>query len=390
MQFSQVIGQSKVINSLIKIVGDGRISHCQLFLGQSGSGVFALALAYAQFINCTDKQYFNSASEEEIIADSCGKCPSCLKYSKLAHPDLHLIFPNATTKTVVKSNDSSLFLSEFREFVIENDGYIDLDDWYEKLDVGNSQGLINVRDASSIISSLSIKAYEADYKITIIWGFDKLHYEAAPKLLKILEEPYEKTLFFLIADNSEAILPTILSRTQLVKIPYLSEQAIANYLEEKEGLSPDKAKQKAIIAQGSLIRAKQLCSDEENEFEALFMQWSRTMINYKTKIIEVNKVVEDFYTLGRERQKMFFLFAMNIFRKSLYVNLGIESSVKFFEISDQRFRANFPNFVSKNNIDKIYKLLEEALFHIIRNGNTKMVFFDLSIKIGRLLQKQNI
>ena len=249
MQFSQIIEQHELINSLIRIADKKRVSHAQLFFGEEQSKPFAIALAYAQYLNCSNKIRFNENSDSLIIADSCGKCLSCNKYSKLSHPDLHLVFPNTTTKKIESKNSSELFLNEFRDFVLRKSGNILLDDWYNYLDVGNKQGTINVRDANNIIKSLSVKSYEADYKVMIIWCVDKLYYEAAPKLLKILEEPYENTLFLLITNDRENILPTILSRTQLVKIPNIKYTKVA-----------------------------------ESKYLLLFVEWLRSCFLYRTKV----------------------------------------------------------------------------------------------------------
>ncbi|MDR1005766.1 MAG: hypothetical protein LBL74_02730 [Bacteroidales bacterium] len=388
MQFSQITGQTKLINSLIKIVKNQRISHAQLFLGQQGAGTFAVALAYAQFINCTNKQYFNASSEGELQADSCGKCPSCIKYEALAHPDLHLFFPNTTSSKldVDKNNESYLFLPQFRDFVIANAGYIDLESWYNTLDVGNKQGVINVRDVTRMITDLSLMAYEAEYKVTIVWCFDKLHYEAAPKLLKLLEEPDGKTLFFLITDNSEAILPTILSRTQLVKVPPLSNGTIAEYLIKERGLNKEEAEKQAIIADGSLIKARNMNTDSGDKFEEFFIDWTRATFAYAKDISQIIEMGEEFAKWGREQHKLFFAMAINAFRKSLYINLGIGSKEDFFEIKDEKFKINFPKFITQQRLEQIYSLLNEANYHIQRNANAKILFCDLSIKIGSLLR----
>jgi DNA polymerase-3 subunit delta' len=387
MQFAKIKGQNKVINSLIRVVKDQRISHAQLFLGQAGSGTFAVALSYAQFVNCADKQYFDVDSEDALQADSCGKCASCLKYEQLVHPDLHFCFPNTTSdKLGVKDkNESYLFIKPFREFVLQNEGYIDLESWYDALNVGNKQGVINVRDVARIIGSLSLKAYEAAYKVTIVWCFDKLHYEAAPKLLKILEEPDPNTLFFLITDNSDAILPTILSRTQLVKIPALSNDTIVDLLVKEQGLPLEEARKQAVIADGSLIKARKMELEAGSKFEEFFVNWTRATFAFAKDISSIIEMGEDFAKWGREQHRLFFAMATNAFRKSLYINVGVNTSDDFFEIKDEKFKANFPRYITPQAADEIYKLLEQADYHIQRNANAKILFCDLSIKIGKIL-----
>lgn len=351
MQFSHFFEQYDLINSLIKIADQGRVSHAQLFYGDESSGAFAICLAYAQYLNCTNKQRFESNTKESLLADSCGECPSCKKYSKLIHPDLHFIFPNTTTKKIDSKNSSILLMNEFRDFILKSDGYIKLDDWYSYLDIGNKQGQINVRDANDIIAALNVKSYEAKFKIMIIWAVDKLNYDAAPKLLKILEEPYEKTLFFLITQDRENILPTILSRTQLIKVPN-------KYSKYKE---------------------------KELPYLNLFVEWMRNCFQVNSKISEIMKVVEDISKLGREEEKQFLNFTLDVFQKCFIVKMGLTIDDNPLNNCEQKFRDNFPNFITEKNIEKIYKEIEDAILHVERNGNAKIVFLDLSIKLGFLL-----
>jgi len=212
LKFADVIGQQQVKSQLLKTVKNNRVSHAQLFLGQAGIGKLGLAIAYAQYINCTNKQ-------ED---DSCGVCPSCVKYEKLIHPDLHFIFPTATTERVEKPKSKD-FVSEWRELILDRNGYISIADWYGKIGIERKRAIINARDCNDIIQTLSYKSFEAEYKVMIIWMVEKLFHSAAPKLLKILEEPPDKTLFILVAENQESMLKTILSRTQLIKVPFLQD-----------------------------------------------------------------------------------------------------------------------------------------------------------------------
>ncbi|MCK9163409.1 MAG: hypothetical protein M0O93_03560 [Bacteroidales bacterium] len=351
MQFSQIIEQHNLINYLIRVYDQRRVSHAQLFFGEEASKSFALTLAYAQFLNCSNKIRYKPEDNNLIIADSCGKCPSCKKFSTLSHPDLHFIFPNTTTKRIDSKSSSELLISEFREFVLKQKGLITINDWYDFLDVGNKQGTINVRDANSIIKVLSVKSYEAKYKIMIIWCVDKLYYDAAPKLLKILEEPYEDTIFLLITDDRENILPTILSRTQLVKIPKLSQKI-----------------------------------EKDNKYLILFVEWLRNCFLCKTKIADVVKIIEkDIVNIGREEQKQFLGFALEVFQNSFAHKIGIPTKNSLLENCDDKFKSNFPSFITENNIEQIYKELDRSILHIERNGNAKMIFLDLSIKLGFLL-----
>jgi DNA polymerase-3 subunit delta' len=363
MKFEEIKGQEKIINSLIQSVMDSRISHSQLFLGRQDSATFALAWAYSQFINCTNKQIFNENEPHGLKADSCGTCPSCVKYQALSHPDLHLFFPNAINEKLgVKTQpESYLYLNLFREFVAENKGFIELDNWYQKLDIGNRQGLINVRDAARIISNLSLKACEAEYKVTIIWCFDKLNSEAFNKLLKALEEPESKTLFLLITDDYQAILPTILSRCQLIKIPSLDDRfKPARFRNENDGVA-----------------------------EEFFVRWMRANFLVTRDISPVIELGEEFASWGRERHRVFFTMVSNIFRKAMNINLGVGESEDLTEIADEKFRNNFPSQITLQKLSKIYQFLEDTNFHIQRNANAKILFTDLSIKIGQTLTEKS-
>lgn len=351
MRFSSLLEQNKIINSLIAIAKEGRISHAQLFYGSESSKAFALSIAYAQYLNCDNK--IQLPDDSSIIEDSCGECLSCKKFQTLSHPDLHFIFPNTNTKKVLSKSTSKQFLGEFKSYVLKNNADIDLNSWYEFIEVGNKQGMINVRDANDIVSDLNVKAYESKYKVTIIWSIDKLNYEAAPKLLKILEEPFDNTLFLLITHNRENILPTIISRTQLVKIPNLKKK------------------------------------DFHNQFYLIevFVEWMRSCFQINSKIDEVVGVIDKIYSLGREDQKQLLKLSLDIFQKSFLINQNIAQETPLENI-EEKFRDNFPNFVSKNNIEKIYKELDKAILHIERNGNPKLIFLDSSINVGFLLKNK--
>lgn len=388
MQFAQVAGQTHLKNSLIEAVKEGRIPHAQLFAGAEGYGTFALALAYAQFVSCTNRQYYEGRKETELMGDSCGKCPSCLKYSKLVHPDLHFVFPNTTTKKIDKNNESSLFMEQFREFVLENDGYIDINSWLEYLKVDNKQGEINVRDAVSIVRDLTMTTYESPYKTMIIWCADRLRHDVAPKLLKILEEPYEGTLFLLITENTEAILPTILSRTQLVKILPIEDTAIEHYLINTKHFDQQKAATIAANTDGNLIKALQYDAETNKEFTELFIKWIRIAFQYRSKASDLSVLVEQIAKMGREAQKNFISHVSELFRECLMCNMGMQIKGGLFRDENTEFRNKFSKFVNTDNISGITHLLEQTRYHVSRNANSKILFFDLSLHLGMLLNQQ--
>ncbi len=375
MLFRDIIGQDIIKNRLIDSVKKSRISHAQLFLGPDGSGKLALAITYAQYINCENKK----------DDDSCGVCNSCNKYNKLLNPDLHLFFPNATTKNITKNPNSQLFLKEFRELLIEKNYYISLGDWYEKLGNENKQGYINKDDCNEMVKILSLKSFESEYKIIIIWMVEKIYPTAAPKILKILEEPPEKTLFLLISEDHENIISTIKSRAQLIKIPKLGNKEIEKALIDKKNCEPEEARKIATLSDGNYIEALQLLDnkDEDDYYFKKFQQWMR--LCYKINITELNKFIDEIASIGRERQKQFFTYSLKIIRESLNYNFKNNYLLKF----DSEVLIFVKNFSTQINEANIYEIVEEfnkALYHIERNANPKILFMDLSFTFNKLLK----
>ena len=377
MLFKEIIGQDIIKSKLIDTVINKRISHAQLFLGPEGSGKLALAIAYAQYINCEDKQE----------NDSCGKCDSCNKFNKLIHPDLHLIFPNATTKSIKEKNHSQLFINEFRELLIEKNYYVNLNDWYNKLGIENKQGIINTLDCGIINKVLSLKSYESEYTIIIIWMIEKLYYSAAPKILKILEEPPDKTLFLLISEDHEQIINTIKSRAQLIKIPKLNNKDIEKALIEHNNYSPDIARKVSKLSDGNYIEAMQILSstDEEKLHFIRFRDWMRLCFNIN--ISELNGFIDDIASIGREKQKQFFNYALKTFREILNYNYQQNYLLKYEE-EELTFVKKFSSFINETNIYEISEELNKALFHIERNANPKLLFMDLSLKMNALIKQK--
>ncbi len=375
MLFKEITGQQTVKKRLIQTVNDSRVSHAQLFFGPEGSGKLALAIAYAQYINCKDR------TEE----DACGTCPSCVKYHNLAHPDLHFIFPVATTQAVKSKPKSKEFIVHWRDLLIEKGAMINLSDWYNKIGIENKQGIINADDCNEIIKTLSYKSYESEYKVMIIWMVEKLYYSAAPKILKILEEPPEKTLFILVSEDQDQIINTILSRTQLVKVPGLRDKEISHVLVEKFSCTDQEAKDATLLSNGNLIAAFKNfeSSDEEKENFKLFVSWMRTC--YQFKLIDINGFVSNISKIGREKQKSFLSFAMNMARSSLMMNYKIDELVKLDEQKSE-FMKKFSPFINPRNGQSFYDLFNEAYFHIERNANPSVLFMDLSLKAARLLK----
>ena len=375
MQFKDVIGQEEVKRKLILSVQENRVPHAQLFLGPEGNGKLPLALAYAQYILCPHRS----------ATDSCGVCPSCQKISKLTHPDLHFVMPTTTTKSVKSNPESDLFLNEWREYVLQNEGYVDTSSWYSFLEVENKQGAIYVRDASTLLRKLNFKAYEGDYKIAIIWMAEKLRTDTANKLLKLLEEPPEKTLFILIAEDQEELLATIRSRTSLVKVPRLDLEAIQDALVHRLNCSAQQASDAAMIAEGSWIKAKEYVKDADDQkyYFRTFQQWMR--LCFKAAVNELIDFSNNIKSIGRERQKDLLEYGLGIIRNAQLFNNNLATLVMLPE-EEKKFNAGFAPFVNASNIVQIIELLEEASRQIERNGYAPIIFLDCSFKIAKLLR----
>lgn len=376
MLFSQIIGQEDIKKKLIQSVKESRVAHAQLFLGPEGTGKLSLAIAYAQYINCKNR----------TDADSCGVCPSCRKFNSWIHPDLHFMFPTTINKSVRKDPESDLFITEWREYLKSCNTYANLPDWYDFIDVENKQGIINVRDAYTILRKLSFKAYESEYKVAIIWMAEKLNQQCANKLLKLLEEPPEKTVFILIADNQGELLSTIRSRTVLLKIPKLGFQEIKDALVQQFDCSEKEAHNSATLANGNWILACRYLRRQEDEkfyFHA-FQKWMRYCFRFNApKLIDF--IVNDIRPLGREKQKEFLEYGLNIFHNSLFFNNNMMNNVLLPD-EEKIFIGNFSPFINPNNIELICELFEESINQIGRNGNASIIFLDDSYKIYNYLK----
>jgi DNA polymerase-3 subunit delta' len=378
MRFSEILGQEHIKNHLIQSADLGRIPHAQLFIGPEGSGTLPMAIAYAQYILCG-----NTAGENQ----ACN-----LKFKKLSHPDLHFAYPTVSTESVKTKPKSIDFITEWRSFNSQNP-YGGLFDWYAVLGVQNKQGEIRVDDATEILKSLSLKSYEGGYKIMIIWMADKLNIAASNKLLKLLEEPPEKTVFILISENEEDIIQTIRSRCQILQLSGLSEAVVAEALVTKEKIDLKLATKIAHQAQGNYNAALHLLHDDSDEypFEEWFVTWVRAAFKAKGNAAAIQDLIlwsEKIASLGRETQKKFLQFCMEMFRQALLLNYETPSLV-YFEPKVDKFKLeNFAPFVNGNNIHDIFNELSDAMYHIERNGNAKIILTDLSIKLTRLIHKK--
>jgi len=360
----------------------GRIPHAQLFVGPEGSGTLPMALAYAQYILCNNQNGENLGGSE-----ACN-----IKFQKNSHPDLHFIYPTVTTEEVKQKPKSADFISDWRQFISENP-YGGLFDWYSILGVQNKQGEIRVDDAQEILKVLALKSYEGGYKIMIIWMADKLNIAASNKILKLLEEPPEKTVFLLITENEEDIIQTIRSRCQIIHFNRLSEKSISEKLVSHWQIEPKLALKMAHQALGYYNKALQLLKNENEEFpfEQWFVTWVRAAFRAKGNASAISDLIqwsEQIAALGRETQKKFLQFCIDMFRQALLLNYETKDLV-YVELKAEKFKLeNFAPFVNGNNINEIFQELSDAIYHIERNGNAKIILTDLSIKLTRLIHKK--
>ncbi len=382
MQFSEILGQDYIKNHLTRSADLGRIPHAQLFIGPEGSGTLPMAIAYAQYILCSNQNGENSGANE-----SCN-----LKFQKISHPDLHFVYPTVTTEKVDKKPKSIDFIADWRLFIAQNP-YGGLFDWYSVLGVQNKQGEIRVDDAGEVLKTLALKSYEGGYKIMIVWMADKLNIAASNKLLKLLEEPPEKTVFILISENEEDIIQTIRSRCQVLHFNGLSEHVITEALVSRENIEPKIAAKIAHQAQGNYNKALHLLKEDKDEFpfEQWFVIWVRAAFKAKGNpavIADLIQWSEQIAALGRETQKKFLQFCIDLFRQALLHNYEAPSLV-YLEPTVEKFSiAKFAPFVNGNNIHEIFQELSDAIYHIERNGNAKIILTDLSIKLTRLIHKK--
>ncbi|MDF2431004.1 MAG: polymerase subunit delta [Mucilaginibacter sp.] len=367
MQFKQIVGQDAIKQRLITSVKENRVSHAQLFLGPAGAGSLPLAVAYAQYLSCEDKQ----------LDDSCGECSSCRKYQKLMHPDLHFSYPFFAKH---KDDTAITFIEQWRDAFITNP-YLSLDTWRGYLEAENKQANINIAECHQIIKKLSFKPFESVYKILILWLPEYLDKEGNA-LLKIIEEPQPNTLFLLVAQNQDQILNTILSRTQLIKIPALTYEDIKDHLVEKYNQTEEAAAEIAYLCNGDLAEALTMLQDENKSYHALFVPWLR--LCFANKGIEVMGFVEQVSKMGRENQKNFLRYGISFLRECCLLLAGAGSLVHL-PANELETAQKMTNVLSIPMAQAIITELEKAHYHIERNANPKILFLDVSLQIIKVL-----
>lgn len=380
MNLNDILGQEFIKKHVVETVRKGRIPHAQLFVGPEGSGVLPMAIAYARHIleQTTDP---NKQDPKQIK----------LQMDQLVHPDVHFIYPKATNAQVKKDPKSIDFITEWRSFVLENP-YANVFEWYQKIDIGNKQGIINVLDAQDIMKSLSFKSFTGGYKIVIIWHAEKMNVETANKLLKLIEEPEDKTLLLLLTDALEDILETIKSRCQIITFPKLPEQIIIDELMKRNITDSETAYKIAVQAQGNFNAALRIANEEvDTRFDEWFVSLVRVAFKAKgnpASVLDLLTWGDVLSKEGRETQKQFLNYCIEVFRQALLFNYNAKELV-FVTPKVNNFKFDkFSEFVHNNNILEIFEQLQNAVYHIERNANSKILFTDLSINLIRLIHKK--
>ena len=382
VDFKDVIGQAHLKAHLQKTLENGRIPHAQLFVGKTGTGLLPMAVAYASAI---------LASQHETGSPAYEQCKT--RVAKLEHPDLHFVYPVNSNDKVKTNPVSSLFIEDWRDFYIKNP-YGSQFQWLQSLGIEKKQGNISVREAAEIVKTLSLKSYEGGHKIIIIWMAEAMNTDCSNKILKIVEEPPKDTVLLLLTESEEKILNTIYSRCQKLQFPLLTEVNIMEQLVEKQQVNQSAALKTSKLAQGDYNKALQLLNEgsDDSVFEAWFLTWVRNAFLAKGNKKAIQALLswsEMVAKEGRETQKKFLSYCIEFFRQALLKNYKADPIV-FFEAHDENFDlAKFAPFVHQNNIFEITEQLEDAAYHIERNGNAKLIFADLSIKLTRLIHKKS-
>lgn len=393
MQFQEVIGQLKAKESLTEMVGSNRLSHALFFLAKEGTGGLPMALAFSQYLVCekvarslqpAGPSLFGEPEEIKIPQDSCGTCPPCQKAKALVHPDIHYSFPVIPKKDGHKpvSND---YITEWREFVSQFP-YGNAFDWLQFINAENKQGNITAEECNDIIRKLSIKSFESEYKILIIWMPEYLGKEGN-KLLKLIEEPPANTLFILVAENESLILPTILSRTQLVKIPYLENRDIEEALMTRAGVPQHEARQVASIAEGNYREALQLLNHSSEDWLSLLREWLNATVRNNT-LAQV-RWVDEVSKLGREKQKQYLRYCNHIIEQAIRSTL-LDGVFENLPDSEKDFIPKLNKQMDISQLQAIVEEMDKAFYYIERNANAKMLFMALTIKLRHIITNKSL
>ena len=379
MRFADIIGHDDLKARLRSQIDAGRVSHAQLFTGEAGFGTLSLALAYVQYLFCTERH----------DGDSCGVCPSCQQVDALAHPDLHFVFP--VNKREKKSGEvilSDMFIDKWREIWRSKQGIFSAEEWFAMLDLGKTlKGLISAKESEEIIRKLQFKSFSSDYKAMIIWLPESMNADAANKILKILEEPWDKTLFILVSEHPERLLSTITSRTQEVSVGHIDVASLQR-VAMAEGKNEQEARNMARLANGSMLELRELLSGETDEMRAvsfdLFVRLMR--LSYNDKHLELFEWADDIAALSRESQRQFFLHSVRLLRESYMLHAGL-GSLSYLWGEEEKFCRNFAPYIGNQNIEVLVEEIERAMLQISQNGAPRIVFTHFALAVSKQINR---
>ena len=379
MRFADIIGHDDLKARLRSQIDAGRVSHAQLFTGEAGFGTLSLALAYVQYLFCTERH----------DGDSCGVCPSCQQVDALAHPDLHFVYP--VNKREKKSGEvilSDMFIDKWREIWRSKQGIFSAEEWFAMLDLGKTlKGLISAKESEEIIRKLQFKSFSSDYKAMIIWLPESMNADAANKILKILEEPWDKTLFILVSEHPERLLSTITSRTQEVSVGHIDVASLQR-VAMAEGKNEQEARNMARLANGSMLELRELLSGETDEMRAvsfdLFVRLMR--LSYNDKHLELFEWADDIAALSRESQRQFFLHSVRILRESYMLHAGL-GSLSYLWGEEEKFCRNFAPYIGNQNIEVLVEEIERAMLQILQNGAPRIVFTHFALAVSKQINR---
>ena len=379
MRFADIIGHDELKARLRAQIDAGRVSHAQLFSGEAGFGTLPLALAYVQYLFCKNRH----------DGDSCGVCPSCQQIEALAHPDLHFVFPvNKREKKSGEVVTSDMFLDKWREIWHQKGGIFSAEEWYSMLDLGKTmKGLISAKESEEIIRKLQFKSFSSDYKAMIIWLPEAMNQEAANKILKILEEPWDKTLFILVSEHTELLLQTITSRTQEVSVGRIDIETLKR-IAMAEGKSDHEAHTMARLANGSMLELRELLRGETDEIRAtsfeLFVRLMR--LSYNDKHLELFEWADDISALSREGQRQFLLHSVRLLRESYMLHAGL-GSLSYLWGEEEKFCRNFAPYIGNQNIEFLVEEIERAMLQIAQNGAPRIVFTHFALAVSKQINR---
>ena len=380
MRFRDITGQEELKAHLVRSIDSGRISHAQLFTGVAGAGTLPMAIAYVQYLNCTNRH----------DGDSCGECPSCRKIAALAHPDLHFVFPvnkqGKKSGEVVRSDD---FIEDWREIVESTGGYFSAQEWFDRLDLGKTlKGMISAKETDEIIRKLSFKSFEAEYKTMIIWLPETMNEEAANKILKILEEPWDKTLFILVTERADRLLQTIISRTQEVAVPRLRPEVLEQVVRSAGESDEAKVRNVARLANGDLCELRRLMAGATDDVrhESFEMFCSLMRFSYNDRHLELITRAEDLAQLTREQQLSFLRHSARLLRESYIMHAGAVGATYLWG-EEAAFCNKFAPFIGSRNIEPLIGEIEMAMAQIGQNGNPKIVFTHFALAVSKYIAR---